>query len=478
MGSAECGPRAPRKCRGRAGLWPRRLAAGLLAFVFAACLSVPGASPACADVRKADVILGLTVDSRGLSVADCPSIDAEYAVVMAKDGTVFFEREATQSAQIASITKVMTALVALEHAPKDTIVTVSERATFTGESSASLLEGDLLTLEAALWALLLSSGNDAATAIAECVGGIISKGSTTGADAEQAFVDRMNAKATEMGLHDTYFENPHGLDDNGFEGDQRSCAIDVAHMVKLAMQDESFRAIVATAQVEITVTREDGSDETLKLESTDQMLGAFEGACGVKTGFTDLAGPSFAGAANRDGQEYYAIVLFSSDADQRFVDAQILLQWVYDHNIEYPLAHSDQHVEIYRDGELVSVPVVAEVAHADWIDQTVKATLSDPNQRVPVFDLNGNINQTVEYDTVRGNVRIGDKVGTITFKQRNDVLVTVDMVACEEVKAPGFIEGIRIWWDRLLRGFSGQRTVAYSVLVNQTPLLNPRGGAS
>ena len=455
----------------------RRIAAGLLACLLCAALSAGLAqAPAFADVRRADVVLGQSVDSRGLSVADCPSIEAQYAVVMAADGTVYFERNSTAPTPIASITKVMTAIVALENTTNETMVPVSARAMYVGESSASLQEGDLLTIDAALKALLLASGNDAAVAIAECVGGILSGNTAQGADAEEVFVDYMNQKAAELGCQDTVFRNPHGLDDEGFEGDQHSCAMDVAKMVQFAMRNDEFRAIVSTAETSISVTRADGSRDTLVLENTDQLLGNFEGACGVKTGFTDLAGPSFAAAANRGGGDFYAVALDSSSTDQRFIDAQILLQWVFDHNVDYPLAHSDQTATVTQDGQDVSVPVVAEVAHADWIDKTVKATLADPGQSVAIFDLNGNISQTVEYDTVRGDVHVGEKVGTITFKQRNNVLVTVDMVACEDVKAPGLFEGVGIWWDRFFRNFSGQQTVAYSILVNQTPLVNQKGG--
>ncbi|MCL2889480.1 MAG: D-alanyl-D-alanine carboxypeptidase, partial [Eggerthellaceae bacterium] len=393
------------------------------------------------------------------------------------DGTLYFERNSLEPRAIASITKIMTAIVTLEYANSTTLIHVSYRATQVGESSANLVAGDILTLDAALKALLLSSGNDASVAIAETIGELISGGTATGAQAEAVFVDTMNAQAEKMGLLDTVFRNPHGLDDGGFEGDHHSCAVDVGNMVRYAMQNKDFRAIVATSQTSITLLRGGNSTVTLNLENTDQLLGNYEGACGVKTGFTDLAGPSFVGAANREGREFYAIVLGSSSHDQRFIDAQILLNWAFDHCIEYPLVHSSRSMEATIDGQKRNVPIVAEVAHADWIDKTVKATLRDPDQVVEIFSLNGNINQTVQYDTLRGNIKVGDKVGTITFKQRNEVLVTVDMIACEAVKAPGLFEGIGIWWDRIFRGLSGEQTVAHHVLVNQTPLVNQKGGS-
>ncbi|MEG0218121.1 MAG: D-alanyl-D-alanine carboxypeptidase, partial [Raoultibacter sp.] len=99
------------------------------------------------------------------------------------------------------------------------------------------------------------------------------------------------------------------------------------------------------------------------------------------------------------------------------------------------------------------------------------ATFADPAAAVSVFDINGNVSQSVSFDTIVGNVRAGDKLGSVTFKQRNVVLATADLIACEDVAAPDLFEGIGIWWDRFFRGFSGKNTVAESVVVNQTPLI-------
>lgn len=392
---------------------------------------------------------------------------------MDSEGTVYFERNAADSTQIASITKIMTALVALESAPLDTVVTTSARAATVGESSASLAEGDTMTLEIALNALLLSSGNDAAIAIAESVGRVIAgDAALSDEDAYDVFVERMNTRAAELGCTDTVFENPHGLDDGIWQGSHHSCAADVGIMAQAVMKNDTFRSIVATPSTTIDVTRADGSLASLYLESTDEMLkNGFDGACGIKTGFTALAGWSFAGAANREGVEMYAIVIHSTSEAQRFTDAQTLLDWVYEHTGDYRLVNTSQTTASDVNGSSADVPVVAEVAHTEWIDRTVKATVADPDQVIDIFDLNGNISQSVEYDELTGNVHAGDKIGTLTFKQRNSVMATVDLIAAEDVNAPDLFEGIGVWWDRLFRGFSGQSTVAESVLYNETPLV-------
>ncbi|MGI6105050.1 MAG: D-alanyl-D-alanine carboxypeptidase family protein [Raoultibacter sp.] len=432
---------------------------------------------AYADVRKADIVLGETVDSRGLSLAQCASIDAEFAIVMNSDNTVFFERNSYSPAQIASITKIMTALVALENADEGTFITVSANAASVGESSASLQEGDILTFDAAMKGLMLSSGNDAALAIAESIGEVLSGGTAKGEEAQRYFVDRMNSLAQELGVTDTVFTNPHGLDDGQYASDQHSCAYDVALIAQKAMENEQFRSIVATPEDTISVKHADGSQSSITLTSTDALLSYYEGACGIKTGFTNAAGYCFAGAANRGEGDVYAIVLKSTDENMRFEDTSVLFDWYFEHMVSYPLAHSPQSTSMSLDGQSREVPLIAEVTHTDWIDKTVKATLANPDQSVDIFDLNGNINQSVEYNTITGDVEAGDKVGSITFKQRNDELITVDLLACEDVKAPDLFEGIGIWWDRLFRGFSNQPTEAESVLINETPLISTKVGA-
>lgn len=436
-----------------------------LACVLACMLAIAGtiaftSVDAYADVRKADNIFGQTVDARGLSVAQCPSIDAEYAIVMGADGTVYFERNASSPTQIASITKIMTAVVALDAIAQgtvtlDTPVTVSAAAAAVGESSAGLQEGDVMDLDTALKALLVPSGNDAAVAIAETVAG-----------SEEAFVALMNSKAAEIGCTDSVFENPHGLDFDEYEGNLHSTAADVAKIVQYAMKNQTFRDDVALGDTVIQVTR-GGAKAEVALTTTDEFPSFTDYAIGVKTGFTELAGASFAGATNKDGLELYAVVINSTSEAQRFQDAETLTSWVYDHLKSYQLANSVQSTT-YNGAE---VPVAAEVAHAGWIDKTVKATLSDPTASVSIFDLNGNVSQSLEFDELTGNVRAGDKVGTITFKQRNATIATMDLVATENLDAPNFFEGIGIWWDRLFRGFSGQPQVAQSVTINETPLV-------
>ena len=443
----------------------------VISHIFIACLLIamliaPGA--AMAEVRKADSVAGISVDDRGLTVSECPSIDASYAALIAKDGTVYFEREANQPSRIASITKVMTAIVAIDNAPEGTYVGVSQAAAEVGESSAGLQEGDVLDFESALKALLVPSGNDAAVAIAETVGAaMIANDPSLGNDPMSAFVHAMNEKAAQLGCTDTLYENPHGLDDGVYDGQLHSTAADQAKVAKCAMEYQLIRDIVAGGTTKITVTR-DGGPAEVELETTDELLEMYKYTIGIKTGVTDSAGPSFMGAASKDGRELYSVVLGSTDEYQRFADTKELFQWAYDHCIELGLANSDQWATMRVNGQSKEVPIIGAASHADWIDRTVPATLADPEAKIEVFDFEGNVSQSVSFDELHGTINAGDKVGTIVFKQRNQVVAEQDLVAAETVEAPNVIDVVSIWWQRLIGG----PAVADSEVYNVMPIIS------
>lgn len=445
----------------------RRVLCALLAAALTVSVLLP--APALADVRGTDQLLGTSVAERGLPAVACPNVTARYAFVMGADGTVYFAREADERSNIASITKVMTAIVALDSGlPMDTVVTVGEKAATVGESTSDLRLGDKLSLKAALTGLMVPSGNDAAIAIAETVGATLA---TDGQDPNEAFVAAMNAKAAELGMTNTLFTNPHGLDIGEYDNEMYSTAHDVALMCACAMKNETFRSIVSQHEAQITVTRADGSTAVLDLASTDLLLGVYEGACGIKTGYTKAAGNSFAGACNRGDGDLYAIVLGAPSENGRFEDTKALFNWVYDNRMTYALAHSDQWVTMDDDGTSTKVPLIAEVPHTAWLDKRVKATFADPRASVEVFAPEGNVSQELVTRDLPGAVSVGDVVGTMNFYQGNELIASQDLVAVEDSPAPDFLQGIGFWWERLWAGFGGKELVATPVLVNQTPLI-------
>lgn len=223
-------------------------------------------------------------------------VSAKAAVLIeATTGRVISAKNADMRLPMASTTKIMTALVAIENCDISTMVTISPDAVGVEGSSIYLSEGEQLSLEDLLYALLLASANDAAAAIAIEVGGSI-----------KGFAEMMNAKARELGLSNTHFTNPHGLDDP----EHYTTASELAKIACAAMQNEVFRAIVSTGKR--TIPQNDGESVRL-LVNHNKLLNGYEGCIGVKTGFTKQSGRCLVSAAERDGIELIAVTLSAPD---------------------------------------------------------------------------------------------------------------------------------------------------------------------
>ncbi len=219
---------------------------------------------------------------------------------------VLAEHNADERRPMASTTKIMTALVALELADLDEEVTISERAAGVGESEANLVVGETWTIRELLTAMLVRSANDAAVAVAEAVGGSI-----------EDFVGMMNTKALELGLEDTQFANPHGLDAPG----HFTTARDLLSLARTAMENPVFATLVRTRTVRLP-NAPDGTERIVR--NTNELLGTYPGAIGVKTGYTGKAGLVLVAAAERSGRRLYAVVMGSTDS---FSDASALLDY-------------------------------------------------------------------------------------------------------------------------------------------------------
>ena len=226
-------------------------------------------------------------------------------------GTVLYEKNASQRAPIASITKVMTLLLTFEaihdgRLTLDTPVPVSEHAASMGGSQIWIEPGEHFTLDEMLRAICVSSANDAAVAVAELVGG-----------SEEAFVAQMNAKAAQLGMEDTTFKNACGLDTEG----HLSTARDVAVMSRAILNE--CPEVLHYSGIWTDTLR---SGETM-LVNTNKLLRRYEGITGLKTGTTGGAGVCISASASRDGLDLIAVVLGSSSSAERFEAATTLLDY-------------------------------------------------------------------------------------------------------------------------------------------------------
>ncbi|MBR3893770.1 MAG: D-alanyl-D-alanine carboxypeptidase [Clostridia bacterium] len=221
-----------------------------------------------------------------------PDVSAQSAVLMeAESGNVAFEKNAHKRLPIASTTKIATALTALELAPPETIISVSSEAVGVEGSSVYLTENETLTLEQLLYALLLESANDAAVAIAVGL-----------CDSVEAFAAEMNKIVAALGLKDTHFVNPHGLDHE----DHYSTAYEMALLTRHAMKNERLKTIVSTRKTTIPHASTDGAR---LLVNHNKLLRLYDGCIGVKTGFTKHSGRCLVSAAEREGVTLIAVTL-------------------------------------------------------------------------------------------------------------------------------------------------------------------------
>lgn len=218
-------------------------------------------------------------------------VSAGSAILIdAASGEALYEKNPDERRLIASTTKIMTALVVIENCRLDEKVEVPKACEYVGGSSMYLRAGDEVTVRELLYGLLLVSGNDAGLALAYHCG----KGSV------ETFVTMMNMYAQELGLADTSFENPHGLD-----GEQHySTARDMARLAAHAMLNETFREIVSTKDITISGR---------SMHNHNKLLWRFDGVCGVKTGFTKAAGRCLVSCAEREGRQFIAVTLSAPD---------------------------------------------------------------------------------------------------------------------------------------------------------------------
>jgi len=267
-----------------------------------------------------------------------PVIGAIAAIVIDADsGRVLYEKNAYSRRAIASTTKIMTAIVALENGNLDDIVTISKSAAVVGGSSINLQVSEKLKLSELLYGLLLNSGNDAAVAIAEHIGGTVEK-----------FSDMMNKKAMELGAKDSHFLSPHGLDKDG----HYSTAYDLALITKYALKNTTFCKIVSTKSTTIY---------NRSLYNTNEMLELYPGADGVKTGYTGQAGRCLVTTAKRDNMRIISVVLNCGSRTIRAQSSKNILDFAYENYEPYILLRQRDVLSRVRviKGVRLEVPLVA-----------------------------------------------------------------------------------------------------------------------
>lgn len=239
-----------------------------------------------------------------------PKLNARVGLIFDRNSkTILYEKNGLKQVPMASTTKIMTAIVVLENSNLNDIVTISKKAAGTGGSRLGLKINDKITVHDLLYGLMLKSGNDAAVALAEHVGGGI-----------EGFADMMNKKASEMGLVNSHFVTPHGLD----QDKHYTTAYELACMADYALNIPKFKEIVNSKSYNITINA-----RSSLIGNTNELLGSLNGVYGVKTGFTNGAGRCLVTACKRYDLDIITVVLGADTKKIRTLDSIKLIEYAY-----------------------------------------------------------------------------------------------------------------------------------------------------
>ncbi len=313
---------------------------------------------------------GSTPDSRA---SGPPQIEAEaWALVDEQSGLYLAGENPDEQLPMGSVTKIMTALVVLEEGVDlDEEVTISEEAeSYVGTtySNVGLILGERVTVRDLLAATLIPSGTDAAYALAEHVG----DGSVGN------FVEMMNDEASAMGLEDTNFETPAGLDTTG----NYSSARDLAAMTRVALQDPLIAEIVDTADATIST-----QNREIEFSNTNQLLTTYPPATGVKTGTTPQAGANLVASAEANDESYISVVLGADDSEERFRASETLLEYGFtNYDRESLISGGEVYEELplpYRPDETVELAAAEDVIGVVGADSEVERRVTTEDELPP-----------------------------------------------------------------------------------------------
>lgn len=322
-------------------------------------------------------------------------------------GAVLYAKNEQDRLPIASVTKIMTSLLVFEalEAGKisyEEMVTVSDHAASMGGSQVYLEPGEQMSVKDLMKAMMISSANDATMALAEHVAGSV-----------ETFVSMMNNRAAALGMENTAFKNPHGLDEEG----HYSCAKDVACMTRELLSHKDVTDFT-------TVWMDTIRDGAFGLSNTNKLIRYYSGATGMKTGFTNAAGFCLSGTAMRDGLHLIAVVLGGESSNERFGTVKKML----DYGFANYSVFTPEHLKV----EDIFVPGGTDnYLSADYTPPsmlTEKGVAGEITQRISVFE------------DISAPVAQGDKVGRVDIYRDGNLIATADLLATESIGRIGFGE--------------------------------------
>ena len=368
-------------------------------------------STVCADDVDNEVDFEDTIEVTASNVSELPKTNSRRYIVYDRisKSMIIGKNEDVKSA-MASTTKIMTTIVILEKADLNEKVTVSAKAGGTGGSRLGLKRGDKASVRDLLYGLMLRSGNDAAVALAEHVGGSV-----------KGFAELMNEKAIELGLTNTHFVTPHGLDD----ANHYTTALELAKLTDYAMDNETFAKIVGTKSTTIYI-----NNQPRQINNTNELLGVLNGVVGVKTGFTNNAGRCLVTETKRNNMDIITIVLGADTKKDRTKDSVNLIEYTFSKYKMYNL--EEQIIEEFNKWKNINEKRIL----------IIKGKQSNPKLAlgaiekaiIPICD-----NDKIEYSInalteAKAPVEQWNVMGTLTVKLNGKILENIDIVNVNEVQ--------------------------------------------
>lgn len=382
-------------------------------------------STVCADDVDNEGEFENTVEVTASSVTALPKTNSRRYIVYDRisKSMIIGKNEDVKSA-MASTTKIMTTIVILEKSDLDETVTVSAKAGGTGGSRLGLKRGDKASVKDLLYGLMLRSGNDAAVALAEHVGGSVKE-----------FAELMNEKAIELGLTNTHFVTPHGLDD----ANHYTTALELAKLTDYAMDNETFAKIVGTKSTTIYI-----NNQPRQINNTNELLGVLNGVVGVKTGFTNNAGRCLVTETKRNNMDIITIVLGADTKKDRTKDSVNLIEYTFSKYKMYNL--EEQIIEEFNKWKNINEKRIL----------IIKGKQSNPKLAlgaiekaiIPICD-----NDKIEYSInalteAKAPVEQWNVMGTLTVKLNGKILENIDIVNVNEVQKRDWKDYFKIVLNR------------------------------
>ena len=371
------------------------------------------------DFNQWEIEENITEEAVSNNVTERPSINSKRFVIYDRiSKTIIWGKDEKIRSAMASTTKIMTATIVIENANLNDEVTISSKAGGTGGSRLGLKSGDKITVNDLLYGLMLRSGNDAAVALAEHVGGSVEK-----------FAEIMNKKAEELKLTNTHFVTPHGLDNS----EHYTTAYELAKLTDYALQNEKFANIVGTKTTTIYI-----NNQARQITNTNELLGVLNGVVGVKTGFTNNAGRCLVTETKRNDMDIITVVLGADTKKFRTKDSIKLIEYTFSN---YEMVNvQEKIIEEFKNWKNINEKRINVIQ-----GEKKYLNLSLGEIKVHTIPIKKDEIDNIQYEintitSIEAPVEQWQKIGNIVVKMNNNIIEEVEIINLERIERKNWLD--------------------------------------